>query len=407
MRRFFVVLSLFFFVACSKDQPAPVAPAGKAADDDFGVLLDLMSILPDSIDTSKIAQPDSVEAVEDSIAALPDSLRFNIELRFHDSVPASHRHFFRQGADRWEEVVVGDLPAAVIPSEATNSNRYQTPYSPELIAAGTLVDDIIITVTYDEAIRGTAVGGSTWLREETRLPMAGFVVVDGEYMVDWFHEVGEKHAYWEETINASTWAEAHFNLWLYEAAVHEIGHALGIGTIWWLDDRFHYDEDPMKSYFAGEHAIAAFQVLPGASYKGEAVPVYGSGHWNGRMLGEATMDNHGVDMERISTITVGALADLGYEVDFSQGHVCTVFDPETHPFSPDRQVVFDMVKSAMYERYPDIRRADGVHYTNFIRWMIQEGHVEDGYDGIFSGAGKAVARSGASTAPFPFLCGVK
>lgn len=391
---FFLLLGLSVALfSCSKDRSVPVAPAGKANQfDDFFDFFNSQQATP--------AQGDST--------AVDTVFKFDIELRFDESVPQSHRQLFRQGADRWEEIILGDLPDAIIPSQATGSNRYSTPYSPHLVEAGTTVDDLIVTVTYDDAIIGSAIGAPTWIRPETRLPMAGFVVVDGEYMAEYWRRVGttvDELGQLPAGVDVEEFAQAWLRFWLSETAVHEIGHALGIGTIWWLDDRFHSDDDPMKSYFAGEHAVAAFRASLGFHYEGDVVPVYGSGHWNGRLLGEAFMDNYGYGgIERISTITVGALADLGYEVDFSQGHVCTVFNPDTFSFSPDRRAVASLGELALYEQNPDIRRVEGENYTRFIWWMIQEGHVEDGYDGIFRGAGKAV--SGLDIGAMPYSCGV-
>ena len=360
-------------------------------------------------DTPEEEEDDTPEEEADGqvVMELSDSLRFNIELRFHDSVPQSHWTFYRQGAARWEEIILGDLPDAIIPHQRTGNNSYHAPYSPELIKAGTPIEDLIVTVTYDDAIRGTAIGGPTWIRPETKLPMAGFVVVDGEYMVDWWYEVGEVQASFDETINAKAYAEAYLNVWLYETAVHEIGHVLGIGTIWNLDDRFHYDTDPMKSYFAGEHAVAAFSLLEGVPFTGNPVPVYRSGHWNGRIIPEARMSNNGMHLNYISTVTVAALADLGYEVDFTQGHSCELFNGIQTPEFLHKKLSLNQL--AMYERYDELRDINRGAYIGTISYLIQEGLIEKDYleKRKRKGAGKAIVRP-ELTHSWPVLsCGVR
>ena len=41
--------------------------------------------------------------------------RFNIDLTFDSSISASQQAVFRAAADRWEQVIVGDVPDVIVP----------------------------------------------------------------------------------------------------------------------------------------------------------------------------------------------------------------------------------------------------------------------------------------------------
>ena len=116
---------------------------------------------------------------------------------------------------------------------------------------------------------------------------------------------------------------------LYEVVLHEIGHVLGIGTLW---SRFGLLRNPSlevegipDTHFAGPLAIGAFDQVGGTSYThGEKVPVenrrgFGSGdsHWRDWVFDHELMSptqNVGV-ADPLSAVTIQSLADLGYAVD--------------------------------------------------------------------------------------------
>ena len=100
---------------------------------------------------------------------------------------------------------------------------------------------------------------------------------------------------------------------------HEMGHVLGIGTIWAdLGLIKGIGEEP---YFSGPLAIAAFDAAGGVNYAGAKVPVSDDlGHWRGDVFGwgfprEFMVEGGGTVL---SAITIQSLADLGYNVDITQ-----------------------------------------------------------------------------------------
>ena len=116
---------------------------------------------------------------------------------------------------------------------------------------------------------------------------------------------------------------------LDEVILHEMGHVLGIGTLW---SRFGLLRNPSlevvgnpDTHFTGPLAITAFDLAGGTAYtQGEKVPVenrlgFGSGdsHWRDRVLDYELMtptQNIGV-ADPLSGVTIQSLADLGYTVD--------------------------------------------------------------------------------------------
>ncbi len=116
---------------------------------------------------------------------------------------------------------------------------------------------------------------------------------------------------------------------LEEVILHEMGHVLGIGTLWsrfgLLRSPSLYVEGVPDTHFTGPLAISAFDQAGGAAYThGEKVPVenrlgLGSSdsHWRDWVFDHELMtptQNIGV-ADPLSAVTIQSLADLGYTVD--------------------------------------------------------------------------------------------
>ncbi len=110
---------------------------------------------------------------------------------------------------------------------------------------------------------------------------------------------------------------------LDEVIVHEMGHVLGIGTIWSTLDLLQGagTDDP---YFTGAAALQAFLDVGGAVYAGNPVPVANTGgagtrdaHWRESVFDNELMTgflNGGV-ANPLSVVSIASLEDLGYVVD--------------------------------------------------------------------------------------------
>lgn len=82
----------------------------------------------------------------------------------------------------------------------------------------------------------------------------------------------------------------------------------------------------LDTHFIGPNAIAQFDALGGAAFPGPKIPVENDffdwgdavdGHWRGFHFFSELMGPQNVQNAKLSAITVGALEDMGYEVDYS------------------------------------------------------------------------------------------
>jgi Leishmanolysin len=114
---------------------------------------------------------------------------------------------------------------------------------------------------------------------------------------------------------------------LLEALItHEMGHVLGFGTLWPLQDLLAdaAGDGGTDPHFIGAQAIASFDDAGGSSYtEGLKVPVENDGgpgtidsHWRESIFGTELMTGFiDVGANPLSAISVAALADQGYTVD--------------------------------------------------------------------------------------------
>ena len=117
---------------------------------------------------------------------------------------------------------------------------------------------------------------------------------------------------------------------LFSTALHEVGHVLGIGTLWTykglLVDPSSESNPNADTHFTGPAARAAFDAAGGTAYTGAKVPVHnGAGggrnsHWRdsvfrGELMGPYLYPN---SAQPLSAVTIQSLADLGYPVDPGQ-----------------------------------------------------------------------------------------
>jgi hypothetical protein len=128
---------------------------------------------------------------------------------------------------------------------------------------------------------------------------------------------------------------------LEDVNVHEMGHVLGIGTLWsafgLLNDPTNPSPDPINdTWFSGAAATAAFNAIGGTGYTGGAiVPLendnvtYGAGSLNGHWR-ESVFTNElmspaiGFGANPLSVVSSESLADLGYAVDSSGADTFTL-----------------------------------------------------------------------------------
>ena len=197
---------------------------------------------------------------------------------------------------RWEQIIRQDIPDYTFKHDFQSTCGNQ----PIHIAAGDQVDDLRVYVTVFEHEEDGPLGkGYPRFLRDSQLPAVGCV------------EIAKSE-------------------WLSEfVAVHEIGHVLGIGTIWdelgLLKNHGSQTDYISDTHFIGARAIQAFNDLGGQSYRGKKVPVEQGPtphHWRGEVIyNELMSTNASEGNAALSAITIQALADLGYGVDASQADI--------------------------------------------------------------------------------------
>ena len=119
---------------------------------------------------------------------------------------------------------------------------------------------------------------------------------------------------------AGTFKEMEQSRTLNDVITHEMGHVLGIGTIW-SQKRVLRGPHTTNPTFTGHGAEAAYSKLRGSGAM--AVPVENTGgqgtadsHWRESVFGNELMTGFvGTAGNPLSLLTVASLQDLGYVVD--------------------------------------------------------------------------------------------
>lgn len=225
---------------------------------------------------------------------------FAIDVVFTSSTSPSIWAAFQVAASRWAQVIVDDVPDVELdlPSNSCGSR------SP---AFSGVVDDLLIWARIEPidgpfSVLGSA--GPCWIRDSSALPIMGRMRFDVEDL---------------ERIEQQGTLQA--------LILHEIGHVLGIGSLWrtmgLLADPSLGVPGAPDTHFTGPLAIAAFDEIGGADYDGAKVPVEniqgGAGtqdaHWR-----ESTFDTElmtgflDATANPMSAVTIQSLADQGYTV---------------------------------------------------------------------------------------------
>ena len=234
----------------------------------------------------------------------PPGSQFDIDVRFLGSVSSTYQQAFQTAVTRWRRVITGDLPGLFLNAAAGSCDSVMP-------AVNEFIDDLVIYVQVAEIDGvGNVLGraGPCFVRETGKLPVLGYMLFD-----------------------AADLASLATRGTLAAVITHEIGHVLGIGTLW-----THVSPallvgggtaDPYYSGVLGRQYYAQAGGLPG-----DGVPVEGTGgegtrdsHWRESILRSELMTGWiSAGDNPLSAITIGALADLGYAVSYLGADAYTV-----------------------------------------------------------------------------------
>ena len=242
----------------------------------------------------------------------PDPDVFNIDVVFagHRSEPMDR--LVREAAQRWMQVITGDLPDITVSGSVSPPSRRCYVEGGDYRFYG-VVDDLLVFVGIEEPYGGVAGRGGNCLLRDSYLPYVGGMRLNPSFV----HPV-------DNPAKATA------------IASHEFGHTLGFGTVW---DRKGFLKNPTwrdglgaDTHFTGPLAIEAFDAAGGTDYvAGSKVPVENAiapdAHWKTSYPSDAELRG-GVFQDELmggfgggptlSAITVQSFADLGYEVDIAK-----------------------------------------------------------------------------------------
>jgi hypothetical protein len=219
---------------------------------------------------------------------------YAIAVRYLASASARQQQAVVNAVTRWESVLTRDLADIPVNAAANACFSGQPAFNER-------VDDILIFVELVEIdgvgkVLGEA--GPCYVRSDNGLPVVGHLKLD-----------------------AADLRAMESNGTIDDVVLHEIGHILGIGTLW-PDKRLlegHGTDDPG---FLGANAIAEYRNMGGTA---ATVPVENTGgagtrdgHWRESVFGNELMTGWVTrGSNPLSALTIASLVDLGYSANSS------------------------------------------------------------------------------------------
>jgi hypothetical protein len=208
--------------------------------------------------------------------------KYNIQVRFEGGLTTAQKAAFTSASDRWSQIISADVP------------RFRL--------NGEVIDDLLIfargsTIDGPSGILGQA--APTRFRPGSLIPATGFMEFD-----------------------TADLARMELDGSLEDVIFHEMGHVIGIGTLWQALGLLE-GAGTANPVFTGENAMREFADLIGADNP-TPVPVANrggpgtrDGHWREEVLANELMTGFlNPDSNPVSRVTIASVQDMGYEVDF-------------------------------------------------------------------------------------------
>lgn len=225
------------------------------------------------------------EEISNSLTLVQESSSHSplpIKVRFVGQFTESQKDAFQIAADRWGQIIQGNLPKVRVHGE--------------------VIDGVVINaagVFLDGEGKQLAQAGPIDLRPHSLLPVTGIM----EFDIDDLAQVEREG----NLVNLIT---------------HEMGHVLGFGSLW-KDKGLLRDKGTANPTFIGKNAMREYAKLLGSNIP-VPVPVENTGetgvrygHWRESDFGNELMSSYlGVDLNPISRVTIAAMEDIGYSVSY-------------------------------------------------------------------------------------------
>ena len=239
------------------------------------------------------ARADSERAKEVAATGSP----FHIEVRFLGGLTASQKQVFKDAADRWAKLIVGDLPDVIVAGQIVDDVRID--------AQGVPIDGVgaILGQAGPQLVRPQSAGRHAFL------PVTGIMQFDTADLASM------------ETRGI-----------LNDVITHEMGHVLGCNGFVWERKGFVVGNETENWAFIGPMATSEYGKLTDPCSSGPAaaadhskpVPIenlHGPGtrgsHWRETVFGNELMTGFVSQSggNPLSRVTGGMFGDIGYDVD--------------------------------------------------------------------------------------------
>ncbi len=232
---------------------------------------------------------------------VPGTGAFNITIRWIASGSVRQQQAVTNAAARWESIIRSDLTNIPMTAPAAACFTAQP-------AINENVDDMLMfveLVPIDGAGKVLGEAGPCYVRSEDGLPVVGHLKLDTA-------DLQQMESYGT----------------LDDVVLHEMGHILGIGTLWSSANLLTGAGTP-DPVFTGMSAVSAYNVLGGL---GATVPVENTGadgtrdgHWRESVFGNELMTGYiGGTPNPVSAMTIASLQDLGYGANTSAASTYTL-----------------------------------------------------------------------------------
>ena len=228
-------------------------------------------------------------------ASVVESL-FDIDVRFiGDGGTQRQRDAFIKAAAKWRRVIVGDVHTVRINDVAGDCDTW-------IPAINESINDLVVFARIrpiDGVGKILAQAGPCVFSTVSNLTVYGLMEFDQDDLPGMIA-----------------------NGTLDDVVLHEMGHVLGIGTLWSFRRNLLTGRGGGDPFFSGVGARTEFSVIGGATYAGPPVPVENTGgagtrdsHWRASVFGRELMQGFArAGGMPLSRVTAASLADLGYRV---------------------------------------------------------------------------------------------
>lgn len=219
-----------------------------------------------------------------------------------DGFTPAREHVFLAAAARWSEVIVGDLPDVTVSQAVVDACAR----GPGFTSPGTVDDLLVLAAITDIDGPGQVLGQAGICNRRTGangLPVIGHI-----------------------TLDTADVAQLESQGRLFGVVLHEIGHLLDLNSVGWARQGLLAHDGASCAgsssvAFTGPNASGEWTTVGGAP----PLPVETDGgvgtrcsHWDEEELGSELMTGWASGAMELSKVTVGALHDLGYQVDYAK-----------------------------------------------------------------------------------------